>query len=139
MPIEFSLTLPTRYPVEAALQVDATLEDVPQLQQQQACGPLSMAVRKVVLDALPHLVEISQQVADENVGEESIFLVLSRAEEWIQEEWPKIVVGADLENPQTDDEALGLSKRDHGTEEQKRRADAQAKLQSEDGRGSLTS
>jgi hypothetical protein len=40
------------------------------------------------MNALPHLVGVAQDVADENVGAEAVFAVLSRVEEWIsQREW----------------------------------------------------
>jgi hypothetical protein len=57
--------------------------------------------KKAALNALPHLVSTCRHVIattstrtgtgteEEHQGEESVFLVLNQAEEWIQEEWPE--------------------------------------------------
>jgi len=76
-----SLTMPFTYPVgEEPLQVTGRLCDDESVTDTR--------LRKIAINALPHLVSITQQVANESVGMEAIFLVLSRAEEWVcQGEW----------------------------------------------------
>jgi hypothetical protein len=75
--------LPPGYPVSAKLEVSSVnLETTTK-------SSSSPTLRKSALDALPNLLAACRQVAleDEDV-EEALFLVFSRAEEWIQEEWP---------------------------------------------------
>jgi hypothetical protein len=50
-------------------------------------------LQKSAWNALPRLVSACRQVATDSMGEESVFLVLSRAEEWIPEEWPAYYKG----------------------------------------------
>ena len=47
-----------------------------------AMAPLSKNLRKMVMDALPSLIEACRLSALEYVGSESVFAVLSRADDW---------------------------------------------------------
>jgi hypothetical protein len=82
--LHITLTMPLDYPVgEEPLQVAAQLYE-----EGSASNRSAMKQRKCALNALPRLTKIAQQVADESIGVESIFTVLSRVEEWVfQGEW----------------------------------------------------
>lgn len=74
------LTLPGEYLIEeTALEIDATITDGVVGASSSSCTIL----RKKVLDALPSLVEACRLTANECIGSESMFAVLSRADEWI--------------------------------------------------------
>lgn len=73
------LTLAADYPSESPLHLDASLDDE---------RTNSAALLKSALNALPTLLSVCRTVAVENQGEESVFLVLNQAEEWIQHDWP---------------------------------------------------
>jgi hypothetical protein len=75
------LTLPEDYPTQSSLQIDSTIDD-------ENGKTNSPTLLKLALNALPHLVASCRQIAEENQGEESVFLVFNQAEEWIQDEWP---------------------------------------------------
>jgi hypothetical protein len=101
IPICLRLTLPSDYPVYAALEVDATIMD----ERNNNCRTPPHC-KKAALNALPHLVSTCRHLIattststgtgtgtgtdeEKHQGEESVFLVLNQAEEWIQEEWPE--------------------------------------------------
>jgi hypothetical protein len=72
-----TLSLTTDYPAHVPLQVS---------------GRVLETKNKRAYDALPHLIASCRKVAEQNRGEESVFLVLGHAEEWIAEEWPKMLL-----------------------------------------------
>ena len=82
MYVLLSLTMPDGYPIDedAMLVIDAKVSD-------DAVGASSSYtaknLRKMVMDSLPSLIEACRVCALEYVGSESIFAVLSRADEWI--------------------------------------------------------
>jgi hypothetical protein len=82
--VRVSLTMPQNYPMgEEPLQVSALL-----CEEGSASNSSATKQRKCALNALPRLVKKAQQMADECIGEEAVFTVLSRVEEWVfQGEW----------------------------------------------------
>jgi Protein of unknown function (DUF1115) len=89
LPIRITLKLPQRYPVSEHLHVvDAKME----LNNQSSIGSSCNAVlQKIALNASPSLLEVCRGTAFEHAGEESVFVVLSAAEEWIHERWPALL------------------------------------------------
>lgn len=82
--IQLSLQLPHNYPVEAALQVTGNIDD--------ATSPrCNVSLRKAAYEALPRLLQAGQAIADENLGDESVFMVFSGADEWVREDWPSFL------------------------------------------------
>ena len=80
--VQLTLTLPQTYPLHDCLHISARLVS--------ACS--NHTTRKVmVMNALPSLTESCQAVAAANPGEESVFLVLTAADEWVQETWPSLL------------------------------------------------
>ena len=71
------LSMPKGYPATSPLEISSTLEE------DKSTGGTKMAY-----NGLPLLAESCRQVAAEMCGEESVFSVLSHADEWIQDEWP---------------------------------------------------
>jgi len=93
-----SLTMPEGYPSgDAILVIDARISSDGVVGAHSSCTIL----RKTVMDALPSLIEACRLSALEHVGSESIFAVLSRADEWISTEFLNIVDSASQIN--TDD------------------------------------
>ena len=96
IPVELVLTLPPSYPTNerAILEVDASLSH-----RRKATSTSTITIkpsasyRKYAIDALPDLLRACRTVASEYAGSESVFLVLSRAETWIDEEWPNYCLG----------------------------------------------
>ncbi len=86
--VELVLTLPPSYPTDEAafLQVDASLSNTKDVEAKTA-KKISASHRKSAINALPLLLQSCRTVAIENAGSESVFLVLSNAETWIEEEW----------------------------------------------------
>jgi hypothetical protein len=85
LPIELSLQQPNNYPIsEPLMVVDVKLE--PNIN-----GHRNTETQKRALDAVPSLLETCRTIARDHVGEESVLVVLSAAEDWIHEEWPKLV------------------------------------------------
>ena len=92
VPIELILTLPQTYPMEVSLEVDAKVysgESVKNEDGVTLATPRSIhyLIRPILDGALLDLSQVCQSVANENVGDESVFMVLNRAEEWTQDEW----------------------------------------------------
>ncbi len=85
--VRLSLTMPPTYPLGVE-----TLEVTARLGEEISVS--DPRLRKCVLNALPHLVAIAQQAANESVGVEAIFTVLSRVEEWVfQGSWEEFYKG----------------------------------------------
>jgi hypothetical protein len=72
--------MPVRYPAQAVLEISGHVED-------DRCTTSRLV--KTSHDALPNLLEACREMATSLLGEEAIFGVLSRAAEWIQEDWPR--------------------------------------------------
>lgn len=71
--IILSLIMPPQYPESEGLEISCSVED-------------KKDATSAVYRALPKLIEAcNEQVL---IGEESVFLVLSRADEWIDDSWP---------------------------------------------------
>ena len=70
------LTMPSGYPTQCPLDISGTV--------------VGTSSNKSGWNALPHLLEVCREVAAAAVGEEAVLSVLSRADEWVQEEWPHI-------------------------------------------------
>lgn len=89
------LTLPSDYLIEeTVLDIDATITDGVVGTSSSSCTIL----RKKVLDALPSLVEACRLTAHECIGNESIFAVLSRADEWLSTDFKGIVERSSISN-----------------------------------------
>lgn len=103
IPVELVLTLPPSYPsdIRAIPKIDAALSDAKKATTRSTTKH-SAVYRKSAIDVLPHLLKVCRTVASEYAGSESVFLVLSEAELWINEEWPKFCSGEtrslDLDN-----------------------------------------
>ena len=82
-----TLSFPPKYPADAALQVSATTTASSSSMDDNKKCPYYL--QKLALNALPDFLATCRLVASKNLGEESVFLVLNRAEAWIQEEWPQ--------------------------------------------------
>ena len=78
--VELILSMPLGYPATAPLEISSTIEED---RSTGGTGPL-----KAAHNALPQLAESCRQVAAEMCGNESVFTVLSHADEWIQDQWP---------------------------------------------------
>lgn len=78
--IVLSLSMPLEYPATAPLQIASLIEE------SRSTGGTSLL--KAANNALPQLAESCRQVASEMCGDESVFTVLSHADEWIQDRWP---------------------------------------------------
>ena len=74
--------MPQNYPVDdsSTLVVDASISS--------SDGGLW---RKLALNRLPDLLKVCRSVALEHAGEESVFVVFSRADEWVDTEWQEFV------------------------------------------------
>ncbi len=75
--VDLEITMPAQYPIyeSSTLQIDASL----------SAGSGSGAKRAI--DAIPDLLIACRSVALENAGQEAVFMVLSRADEWVHNEW----------------------------------------------------
>ena len=81
--VRLTLTLPLDYPMDAPLHVSATVDDSTRI---NSCPTILV---KTVYNALPELAQSCHQAALDNAGEESVFVVLNRADEWILDQWPR--------------------------------------------------
>lgn len=88
IPIELVLGIPATYPSVAPLQI----EKASLVEQNHKYSSISPSHRKLAIDALPSLIRTCQSVALDTAGGESVLGVVSRAEEWINEEWAELVV-----------------------------------------------
>ncbi len=114
IPVLLSLTMPDGYPIDedAILVIDARVMD-------DAVGTSSSShtaknLRKVVMDSLPSMIEACRSSALEYVGSESIFAVLSRADEWISIDFVDIVENSCHINTDDADEVETRPKCDNG-------------------------
>lgn len=73
------LQMPTNYPAKSALRVLASIEE-----HRTSNRPLLI---KAAYDALPKFLQACRDTANSFFGEEAVFAVFNRADEWIQEEW----------------------------------------------------
>lgn len=70
------LTMPLGYPTKCPLDISGTV--------------VGSSSNKSGWNALPCLLEVCREEAAAVVGAEAVLTVLSRADEWVQEEWPHI-------------------------------------------------
>jgi len=92
--LDLTLTMPQDgYPVkdDSILEVDATIarkqSSTTTSTTTTSATKNNMAYRKVALDVIPLLVDTCRETAKECAGQESVFAVLSRADEWVDQEW----------------------------------------------------
>ncbi len=113
IPVELVLTLPPSYPTDetAILEVDASLSNTRDVGA-KSTKKISASNRKSAIDALPHLLQSCRTVATESAGSESVFLVLSHAETWIEEEWPKYCLESDDNDTSTATQSTTLHRID---------------------------
>jgi hypothetical protein len=113
-----SLTMPDGYPIneDAMLVIDARVSDDAVGVSSSSCTTKNL--RKMVMDSLPSLIEACRVCALEYVGRESIFAVLSRADEWISTDFVDIVESNSHVNtedapmsPKCDNDGLVLGRR----------------------------
>lgn len=91
VPIRLTLLLPPSYPKAEPLQVvDARVEqDTVAFSSSSSFNKGGATLlQKAAHDAMPFLLEVCRSAAIEQVGEESVFVVLNAAEEWMQDQWP---------------------------------------------------
>jgi hypothetical protein len=74
-----TLTMPAGYPASEALEISTAVEET---------NKLDSSLVKAGWNAIPKLTKVCREIAKDSVGEEATFLVLGRADAWIQEEWP---------------------------------------------------
>ena len=125
IPIELILTVPHNYPndIDSVLEVDAHLitnsntRMIPNGGCSGSGDNTTMknvhVYRKLVMDALPKLVQACRTVTKENAGCESVFIVIARAEEWIDDEWRNDILPS----------FLALQQQQQEEKEKERRAD----------------
>ena len=109
-----SLTMPDGYPIdeEAVLVIDARISDDAVGASSSSCTAKNM--RKMVMDSLPSLIEACRLSALEYAGSESIFAVLSRADEWISVDFVDIVESSNHINTDDANEVETTPKCDNG-------------------------
>jgi len=92
--IQLSLIMPPTYPTgEDALRISGTIIE----EEGPSSSTPSHIIRKVALNALPTFLHTLQIVADENVGSETVFLIFSRADEWLTDgEWESFLQSTTL-------------------------------------------
>ncbi|CAJ1934509.1 unnamed protein product [Cylindrotheca closterium] len=83
--LSMMLTLPLDYPIHSPLEVDVSLD-----QDGSSAGGKNATLMKAALNAIPRLNESCRSIAMEHQEEESVFIVFSQADEWIQDEWPNL-------------------------------------------------
>lgn len=85
--VELLLVLPEHYPVSelSPLGIEACISTT-----STSYGGCPQG-RKMAMDAIPNLIKVCRSVAKENVGQEAIFAVLSRADEWVIDYWQSFV------------------------------------------------
>jgi hypothetical protein len=82
----FDLSLPpSGYPLKIPLEVNIKLDQ----NANKSSDTHSIRLQKAALNAIPTLLSKCREISKENVGEESIFVVLNALDEWIQDEWPQ--------------------------------------------------
>ena len=84
--VDLVLTMPGQYPVDESspLEIQASLLS-------SVGRSASPAGRKTAIDAIPDLLKACRLVALKHVGQEALFVVLSRADEWVDNEWQKFI------------------------------------------------
>jgi RWD domain len=93
------LSMPPQYPEEAPLEISFALEK----------GPTHLW--NTAQDVAPSLVESCRQVAQELIGQEAVFAVLSQAEAWVQEQWSShLLVSKPVNPPRSTDTSAAASK-----------------------------
>ncbi|KAL3931753.1 MAG: hypothetical protein SGBAC_011159, partial [Bacillariaceae sp.] len=80
--LSMRLALPLDYPGHSPLQVELSID--------QDGSSAATNLMKAALNAIPSLNETCRSIAMEHQEEESVFLVFSQADEWIQDEWPNL-------------------------------------------------
>jgi len=130
--VELILTLPHKYPTDenAVLEIDASLMNNHSTKKRM--GNLSVAsnnsiavttnisggggsYRKLAMNALPSLLQACRIISKEYAGYESVFIVLSRADEWINQEWTDILSSAATVAAETAAAAAAEFSTDHST------------------------
>lgn len=88
-PVDLTLEIPPSYPSDetSPLVIDASV-----MATDTSTSP---AHRKIVMDSIPSLLQACRSAAIETVGTESVFVVFSIAEEWIEKKWTEIVAAID--------------------------------------------
>jgi acylphosphatase len=86
--ILLQLTMPYGYPTHSPLQIAATVDE-----------SSSSNDMKSVWNALPHLIQACREEADSLVGMEAVLSVMSRADVWVNDEWPNFSCSALHEEP----------------------------------------
>ena len=84
--VHLILSIPEGYPATAPLQVEASLAPEQPQQNDSGSGP-SVEARKVVMDALPDLINVCRWEANGSLGSPSLFTVLQTADHWVENEW----------------------------------------------------
>eukprot|EP00980_Cylindrotheca_fusiformis_P007716 scaffold1637_cov108-Cylindrotheca_fusiformis.AAC.5 len=107
------LALPLKYPAHAPLQVDVSLDDNHDNENNNVTTT-SGALLKSAWNAVPKLLSTLRAVAEENQGEESVFLVFHQAQEWIENDWPGLISTAATQP----EEKTGIASRSNKQQQQ---------------------
>ena len=88
--IELVLSMPSNYPIDpdSILQIEAFF--IP-LTPSSSFGGNASIPRKIILDAIPRLLLACRESAREQAGQEAIFTVMNRANDWVEEDWVNIL------------------------------------------------
>ena len=89
--IKLELSMPQNYLADESctLSIDASLSN-------SATG--DNLWRKIAIDSIPNLLTALRSTAVDYAGQETLFVVMSRAEEWVDAEWQAILSSAGNEN-----------------------------------------
>jgi len=106
IPLELVLSMPLKYPIDpgSVLQVDAFLPSSSshstKMRHDDQPSPLPTSTssssrdaivhaRKLALNAIPNLLQVCRESAEEQAeaGEEAVFVVLTRASQWVDDCW----------------------------------------------------
>ena len=76
------LLLPHNYPAHTSLQVQGAVVNSDQVETEH---------RKIAFSAVPRLLKVCRDTAESLQGQEALLGVFSAAEEWLQDEWTRLV------------------------------------------------
>mmetsp|Transcript_700 Transcript_700/g.1228 ORF Transcript_700/g.1228 Transcript_700/m.1228 type:complete len:512 (-) Transcript_700:865-2400(-) len=101
IPVEILITLPLMYPVDESslAHVDVSLLDSSTTATATATTTTTtiglttanLSLRKLVINSLPSLLQVCRDISKEFAGQEAVFAILSRADEWLHQEWRGIL------------------------------------------------
>lgn len=87
--VELVITLPLMYPVDESSIAHV---DVSVLDCATTGSTTDGSLRKLVMNSLPSLLQACRETCRDFAGQEAVFAILSRADEWLHEEWRDILL-----------------------------------------------